>query len=43
VQKAGQIKPGFHLEVAMSLDALLVLLPFSSVMLALPIVLMRCL
>jgi hypothetical protein len=41
--QAGQTLPGFYLEVAMPLDALLILLPCSSVLLALPIVLMRCL
>jgi hypothetical protein len=41
--RAGQPLPGFYLEVAMPLDALLILLPCSSVLLALPLVLMRCL
>ena len=35
--------PGLCLEIAMHLDLLLILLPCSSVILALPIVLMRCL
>jgi hypothetical protein len=34
---------GSRLEVVMPLDALLILLPCSSVLLALPFVLMRCL